>query len=574
MEFRVLGPLEVVEEGHPIELHGRRQRALLACLLLHANEVVATERLLDDLWPGGEDSRLVHVSVSRVRKALGAERLLTRPPGYVLRVGAGECDREEFGALAMEGRAALRHGRAEEAGTLLRRALALWRGPAFADFAYEPFAQAEAARLEEARLACLEERVEADLALGEHGELIGELERLVHEEPLRERLRAQLMLALYRSGRQVEALELYRETRRVWSEELGIEPGAALRDLEAAILRQDEELELPEAAARAQEPDQKHSEPRRSVPPETEQAAGTAPSGSLARKTVTLVLAEAGLTGPTDEILDPEVRRRIVARYFETASQVFSLHGASLERPLGDNLAAIFGVPRLHEDDALRAVRAALELREAVARLNEELEQERAVAIDVRIGIDTGEVLEGDPASPEGLVSGEALGRATRLAQTAGAGEIVISEATHRLVRDAVRTKTAEADVRGAAGRAFLLLDVARPRRPEGPETPFVGRRRELRVLEQAFERARGDRSLSPRHAAWVTGRGQVAPRARVLDRARGGRPRPSRALPCLRRGSVRPRGRDRAGCGRHRRRRLTGRGADEDRRPRRRCRW
>ena len=259
MEFRVLGPLEVVEEGHPIELHGRRQRALLACLLLHANEVVATERLLDDLWPGGEDSRLVHVSVSRVRKALGAERLLTRPPGYVLRVGAGECDREAFGALAMEGRAALRHGRAQEAGTLLRRALALWRGPAFADFAYEPFAQAEAARLEEARLACLEERVEADLALGEHGELIGELERLVHEEPLRERLRAQLMLALYRSGRQVEALELYRETRRVWSEELGIEPGAALRDLEAAILRQDEGSSYPK-------PPPERRSPTKSIP--------------------------------------------------------------------------------------------------------------------------------------------------------------------------------------------------------------------------------------------------------------------------------------------------------------------
>ena len=406
MEFRVLGPLEVLEQGHPIELHGRRQRALLACLLLHANEVVATERLLDDLWPGGDDSRLVHVSVSRVRKALGAERLLTRPPGYVLRVGAGECDREAFDALAMEGRAALRHGRAEEAGTLLRRALALWRGPAFADFAYEPFAQAEAARLEEARLACLEERVEADLALGEHGELIGELERLVHEEPLRERLRAQLMLALYRSGRQVEALELYRETRRVWSEELGIEPGAALRDLEAAILRQDEELELPEAAARAQEPDQEHSEPPRSVPPETEQAAGTAPSGSLARKTVTLVLAEAGLRGPTEEILDPEVRRRILARYFTTASQVFSLHGASLERPLGDSLAAIFGIPRLHEDDALRAVQAALELREAVAHLNEELARERGVAIDVRVGIDTGEVLRAARRRPRGSLAG------------------------------------------------------------------------------------------------------------------------------------------------------------------------
>ena len=571
MEFRVLGPLEVVEQGHPIELHGRRQRALLACLLLHANEVVATERLLDDLWPGGEDCG------ARPRVGLagaqGSRRGARADPTARLRASGG--GRESAIARSstlsrwrdepLSGMA----GQKRQA-TLLRRALALWRGPAFADFAYEPFAQAEAARLEEARLACLEERVEADLALGEHGELIGELERLVHEEPLRERLRAQLMLALYRSGRQVEALELYRETRRVWSEELGIEPGAALRDLEAAILRQDEELELPEAAVRAQEPDRAPSEPRRSVPPETEQAAGTAPSGSLARKTVTLVLAEAGLSGPTEEILDPEVRRRIVARYLETASQVFSLHGASLERPLGDNLAAIFGVPRLHEDDALRAVRAALELREAVAHLNEELERERAVAIDVRIGIDTGEVLEGDPGSPEGLVSGEALGRATRLAQAAGAGEIVISEATHRLVRDAVRARTAEADVRGAAGRAFLLLDARSPETPRGSRDPV--RRTPARAPRaRAGVRARPRRrSLSPRHAAWVTGRGQVAPRARVLDRARGGRPHPSRALPCLRRGSVRPRGRDRAGCGGHRRRRLTGRGADEDRRPRR----
>jgi predicted ATPase/DNA-binding SARP family transcriptional activator/class 3 adenylate cyclase len=493
VEFRVLGPLEVLDQGHLVELRGRRQRALLACLLLHANEVVSTERLLEDLWPGAHDAGRVQVAVSRVRKDVGEGRLLTRPPGYVLRVEPGECDRDAFEALVTEGRAALAEGRPEEAASVLRGALGLWRGSAFADFAYEPFVQGEAARLEEARLACLEERVEADLALGLHAELVGELERLVGQEPLRERLRAQLMLALYRSGRQAEALALYRETRRVWSDELGIEPGAALRRLEAAVLRQDEDLDLPEGFARPPRAEQERPGPDGGVA-EPEEMAATAPTDSLARKTITLVLAEASLRGPTEETLDPEVRRRVLARYFTIASQVFSLHGASLERPLGDNLAAIFGIPRLHEDDALRAVQAALELREAMAHLNDELDRERGVAIDVRIGIDTGEVLESGPASPGGLVSGEPLGAAGRLAQAAGPGEIVISEATYRLVRNAVQVETAEVDVRGAAGRAFFLLD-ALSEPPERPESPFVGRSRERRLLEQALQNACSDRS-------------------------------------------------------------------------------
>jgi DNA-binding SARP family transcriptional activator len=345
VEFRVLGPLEVLEQGHPIELRGRRQRALLVCLLLHANEAISTERLLEDLWPGAHDAGRVQVAVSRVRKDVGEGRLLTRPPGYVLRVEPGECDREVFEALVTNGRTALAEARPEEAASVLRRALGLWRGSAFADFAYEPFVQGEAARLEEARLACLEERVEADLALGLHAELVGELERLVDQEPLRERLRAQLMLALYRSGRQVEALELFRETRRVWSEELGIEPGPALRRLEAAVLRQDEDLDLPDAVARLPQAKRENLGPDETVGAEPDAVADAAPSHSLARKTITLVLAEASLRGPTEETLDPEVRRRVLARYFTTASQVFSLHGASLERPLGDNLAAIFGIP-------------------------------------------------------------------------------------------------------------------------------------------------------------------------------------------------------------------------------------
>ena len=144
MEFRVLGPLEVLEQGEPVELHGRRQRALLACLLLHANEVVSTERLLDDLWPGGDDSRLVHVLVSRVRKASVRSACSPDRPATCFGWGPESAIARSSSALAMEGRAALRHGRAQEAGTLLRRALALWRGPPFADFAYEPFAQARA----------------------------------------------------------------------------------------------------------------------------------------------------------------------------------------------------------------------------------------------------------------------------------------------------------------------------------------------------------------------------------------------------------------------------------------------
>jgi DNA-binding SARP family transcriptional activator len=249
MEFRLLGPLEVLEHDRVVALGGGRQRALFAVLLLHANEVVSPDRLIDGLWlhtPPATAGKIVQVYVSRLRKELGNGRLVTRSHGYLLHVERSELDLARFEQLVDEA------GRADptSAALKLRRALALWRGPPLADLTYEPFAQAEITRLEELRWAAVEKRIDADLAAGRHPELVGELEALIAENPLKERLRSQLMLALYRSGRQAEALDVYRHARRELSEQLGLEPGEELKRLEQAILRQDPGLELAEAEPR------------------------------------------------------------------------------------------------------------------------------------------------------------------------------------------------------------------------------------------------------------------------------------------------------------------------------------
>jgi DNA-binding SARP family transcriptional activator len=247
MEYRILGPLEVWDEGREVSLGGLRPRALLAVLLLHPGEVVPSDRLIDELW--GEDSpesaaAALRVNVSRLRKTLPQDVLTTRSPGYVIRVEPDQLDLHRFERLVDEGRSLLARGLAADASERLRDALSLWRGPALADFAYESFAQAAIARLEEIRLAAMELRIDADLALGRHHELVGELEALVAEHPLRERLRGYLMTALYRSSRQTEALDAYRDARRIFVEEMGIDPSPALQELERAILRQDPSLEI------------------------------------------------------------------------------------------------------------------------------------------------------------------------------------------------------------------------------------------------------------------------------------------------------------------------------------------
>jgi len=251
VEFRILGPLEVVEAGRPLTLGGPRQRALLAILLTRANEVVSNDRLIDGLWgarPPRTATNALQYHVSQLRKTLGPSKaIVTREPGYLIRVGPHELDLLRFEQRVAEARQAP----ADHASRLLHDALSLWRGPALADLANEPFVQAEILRLEELRLAVLELRIETGLALGRHRELVGELDVLVHEHPLRERPRAQLMLALYRSGRQAEALDRYREGRHLLVDELGIEPGLELQELEKAILRHDLELSSPGPAATA-----------------------------------------------------------------------------------------------------------------------------------------------------------------------------------------------------------------------------------------------------------------------------------------------------------------------------------
>lgn len=254
VEFALLGPLEVTRNGSPIRIGGPKQRATLAILLLNANRVVSVDRFADSLYRGAPPVTAVtqvQRQVSELRKIVGQSAIETRAPGYVLHVPADRFDLGRFERLAEDGSAALARGDPERAGTLLRAALALWRGDPLADLAYEPFAQTSIARLMEVRLATIEQRIEADLQLGRHATLVAELEALVAEDPAREGFRAQLMLALYRSGRQAEALDAYRQGRDELVSRFGIEPAPALRGLEQAILRQDPQLELatPRAAS-------------------------------------------------------------------------------------------------------------------------------------------------------------------------------------------------------------------------------------------------------------------------------------------------------------------------------------
>jgi DNA-binding SARP family transcriptional activator/tetratricopeptide (TPR) repeat protein len=444
MEFRILGALEVRDSGRRVPLGAGKQRATLAILLLHANQVVPTERLIDELWaedPPETARKAVQVYVTRMRKALGPDRIRTHDPGYVLELAPEELDIHQFERLLREGRELRADGDPEAAGKILREALALWRGSPLSDFMYEPFAQTEIARLEELHLTGLEERIETELALGHGADLVGELEALATRHPFRERLRGLLMLALYQAGRQAEALAAYQDTRRVLVEELGIEPSRALQRLERAILRQEPALDVPLA-----------SEP--AIPPRE------------VRKTVTVVAF--GFA----ETADSRGLRQSLAA---SVSQTVSRHGGAMTHSgLRKSLVAVFGIPALHEDDALRAVRAALEL--------------AGQELPLQAGIETGEVVVTDGEVGREPIGTDLVAGAARLRDSAGAGEVVLSEATRKLVAAALRVEPA------ASG--WRVLELVPETARERLEGPFVGRDGDLAQLRHILTRAAHERTV------------------------------------------------------------------------------
>jgi DNA-binding SARP family transcriptional activator len=455
VEFRILGPLEVRTEAGAAPLGGPKPRAVLAMLLLHANRPVSGEQLALALWgeeaPAGA-TKTVQVHVSRLRKALGdTDLLVTTPSGYELRLQPGQLDAERFEQQLAAGRDELAAGRPREAAAILDEALALWRGRPLDDLSYEPFAQREIARLDDLRVAAFEQLVEAKLQLGRHAEVVGELETLIAAYPYRERLRAQLMLALYRSDRQADALQVYQDARRQLVEELGIEPGDRLRELERAILAQDPALAATVAAP----------------PPPPEPEAPAEP----ARRLVSVVVAGAATLA---ERLDPESMHGLLDRYADACAAVIERHGGAVEGYAGDAVVGVFGQAQVREDDALRAVRAAVEMRDASAELE----------LAVKVGIEAGEVFVGAGARRSPFAAGSTFAVATRLEAAAPDGEILLGDTVHELVGHAVRAERAD----GAWRLVELSPDPGRPH-----ATPFVNRRSELDAFRAAFAGVRSE---------------------------------------------------------------------------------
>ena len=457
MDFRILGPLEVLSDGQLLDLGAQKQRAFLAVLLLDANQVVPTERAIGDLWdpPPRTAQKAVQVYVSRLRKVLGLDRLHTKPPGYLLRVEPEELDIARFEQLQAEGR--------------LHEALALWRGSPLPEFAHERFAQVEIARLEELRLGCLEERVDTDLAAGRHLELVAELESLVTENPLRERLRGQLMLALYRSGRQAEALEVYDDARRRLAEELGLDPGRALHELQGAMLRRDEALDAPSAAGVS------------SAPVAREESAA-APVG-----TVTMLFTDIeGSTALVERL--GEAYGDLRADHQRLLRATFAQHGGHEIDTQGDAFCVAF---RRASD----AVLAAVEGQRTLADHG----WPDGLEVRVRMGIHTDE----PSLAPEGWYHGLGVVRAARICAAGHGGQLLVSHATRSLIDDTRLGVTArdlgEHRLKGLR-RPERLYQVVAPGLPddfpplrsvEGTTVPLEGREEELAVAaEEALERA------------------------------------------------------------------------------------
>jgi DNA-binding SARP family transcriptional activator len=468
MEFRTLGELEVWHADAAVPIKGAVQRSVLALLLMRPNAVVRLEDLVEEVW-GAEAphtaSKMIQNAVSKLRKSGMAEVLATRAGGYVLLIDPEQVDATRFERLVVQAREALASDMPEAAEQLLAQANALWRGPPLADLAPDSFAQSEIARLEELRLEATEYSVEAGLGLGRHRELASTLETLVSRHPLRETLRMQLMISLYRSGRQAEALAAYQAARAYLRDEVGLEPSPALQRLEQSILIQDPALD-------------------------PESSNGSTVTSRALRKTLTVLHADLAREGRE---LDPEALLAWSERVEECLKAAVEAHGGTVSSASGVTFVGVFGLPTLAEDDTLRAARAALEIRAKLAALNESLERDWGVRCVLRIGVATGVTLV-DPADGS-AATGEVFAAAARLARAAGADGLLLAPSTHNTLRDAVDAVESEAG--GEPGAVWRLLDV----QPGAGvarrhlDAPLVGREWELAQLRHALERARDGRT-------------------------------------------------------------------------------
>jgi DNA-binding SARP family transcriptional activator len=481
MEFRLLGPLEVCDDGRSLSLGGPKQRALLTMLLLRANEPVSVDELVDALWgpsPPQTASTSLQNCVSRLRKLVGPDALVWRAGAYELRVPPDQIDLGRFDELVARARESFAVGDPRSASTDLTAALALWRGRALADVAFESFVQTEIARLEERRIVAVEERIDAELQLGHHADLVADLEALVSANPLRERLAAQLMLALYRCGRQADALAVYQRTRGTLVEQLGIRPNPALRKLEQAILLQEPALELepvPEPLASPQH----------------------VPDHEL--RPVTVLFAD--LVGSTSlaERLTPSEVKALIGECVGRMSSAVEEHGGTIQAYAGAGICAYFGVPAAHEDDPERAARAALRIVEIVAGYARDIRDAWEIPdFAARVGINSGQTAVGVVRSgdPDAVALGDTTNVAARLKASAEPDTISVGEfAARRLEHRFVLESLGEVELGGRAERASAWR-LVRPRRQSKPiaTAPLIGREREVATLHAAAEDLRAGR--------------------------------------------------------------------------------
>ncbi len=396
----------------------------------------------------------------------------------------------------------LAEGAAQDAARVLRDSLSVWRGSPYADFRYEPFARNEIARLEELRLFALEQRLQADLAIGHGADVVAELETLVREHPLREGLCGLLILALYRAGRQASALAAYQDARVRLVDELGLDPSKALQQLEKAILLHDPSLDIaavvsPATSAHvtAQLADPTttcmtcgETNPRDATYCQTCGAPLSADVSVEARKTVTVLLCDVIAETKLGKLLDPESLRLVNSRFFERAAAVLERYNGSVQKFVGAEIMAVFGIPAVREDDALRAVRAALALRDDLTALEAELAPE--IRLQIRIGVETGEVVTGSPTTGHVPFTGDPVAAGRRLEEAAAPGEILFGEGTHVLIAHAVEATRLEPPTdRRREVTAYRLesVDADATALPRRDDTPLIGREPELELLRGLY---------------------------------------------------------------------------------------